>query len=37
MPGRVDSPESAVGSVSSKRATLCEDGCGTFERNKTER
>jgi hypothetical protein len=30
-------PESAVGSVSSKRATLCEDHSGTFERNRTKR
>jgi hypothetical protein len=37
MPDRVDSPESAVASVSSKRATLCEDHSGTFERNRTKR
>ena len=35
MPDRVDSAESAVASVSSKRATLCEDHSGTFERNRS--
>ena len=37
MPDWVDSPESGVGSVSSKRATLSDDHSGTFERNRTKR
>jgi hypothetical protein len=37
MPDWVDPPEETVGSVSSKRATLCEDHPGTFDRNRTQR
>jgi hypothetical protein len=37
MPDWVDSTESIVGSVSSKRATLSDDHSGTFERNRTKR
>jgi hypothetical protein len=37
MPDWADPTESAVGSVSSKRASLSEDHSGTVERNRTKR